>query len=202
MKITNQTADALALKEGDATGVMMGIVLVLVGVGLGVYTRFVVGTPLWFALGLFVVGLVVVFMSSSITVDINKTSGQIVYQTKRIIGGKSATFAIGDVLRVETRKSWRTESSNTGGNRGISVPREVLFSQSVIVFKDGQELALDRAKSSSSGMSIGPGVMMSGSGKEVAIANQVATFMGVPFQEVAPPNGPMSINIGGGNIQL
>jgi hypothetical protein len=47
-------------------------------------------------------------------------------------------------------------------------------------------------------MSLGSAVMIGGSGKEVAIANQVATFLGVPFQEVAPPNGPMGINIGGG----
>jgi hypothetical protein len=39
--------------------------------------------------------------------------------------------------------------------------------------------------------------MMSGSGKEVAIATQVASFMGVPFQEIAPPNGMGGINIGG-----
>jgi len=52
-------------------------------------------------------------------------------------------------------------------------------------------------------MSIGPAVMMGGSGSEVAIANQVATFLGVPFQEIAPPNGPAGINLGGGpGIQL
>jgi hypothetical protein len=201
MKIINQTTDALALKEGDATGIIVGIVLVLAGIGIGFSTQFVVAAPLWIALGLVVVGLVVVFMSSSISVVINKTNGQIVYQTKRIIGGQSMTYATGDVLRIETRKSWRMENQNTSGNRGVSVPRQVLVSQSVIVFKDGQELPLDHQKSSS-GLSVGPAVMMAGSGKEVAIANQVATFMGVPFQEIAPPSGPMNINIGGGNLQL
>ena len=110
-------------------------------------------------------------------------------------------YAVADVLRIETRKSWRME--NGGGGRGASMPRQVLVSQSVIVFKDGQELPLDH-ESGSSGLSLGPAVMIGGSGKEVAIANQVATFLGVPFQEIAPPSGQIGINIGGSGsgIQL
>ena len=84
------------------------------------------------------------------------------------------------------------------------MPRQVLVSQSVIVFKDGQELPLDHQKDASSGISLGPAVMMGGQGKEMAIATQVANFLGVPFQEIAPPGGGgMGINIGGpGGIQL
>jgi hypothetical protein len=203
MKITNQTADELMLKEGDAKSIVIGIILILAGVGIGFYIHFAVSNPLWVALGLLVVGLVVTFMSSSIGVAISKTNGQIMYQTKRLIGGKTAMYSIGDVLRIETRKSWQMENNNSGG-RGGSMPRQVLVSQSVIVFKDGQELPLDHQKSSS-GMTIGPAVMMAGSGKEVAIANQVAAFLGVPFQEIAPPSGQIGINIGGGpasGIQL
>ena len=194
MKITNQTADELMLKEGDAKSIVIGIILILAGVGIGFYIHFAVSNPLWVALGLLVVGLVVTFMSSSIGVAMSKTNGQIMYQTKRLIGGKTAMYSIGDVLRIETRKSWQMENNNSGG-RGGSMPRQVLVSQSVIVFKDGQELPLDHQKSSS-GMTIGTAVMMAGSGKEVAIANQVAAFLGVPFQEIAPPSGQIGINIG------
>ena len=79
----------------------------------------------------------------------------------------------------------------------------MLVAQSVVVFKEGQELPLDHPKQSSS-MSVGPTVLMSGQGKEVAIATQVANFLGVPFQEIAPPNSGMGINTGGGpgGIQL
>lgn len=205
MKITNQTADELGLKEGDATEIIAGIVLMLVTIGVGFYIQFSISTPLWIAIAVFIIGLALIFMSSSITVDANKASGQLVYQKKRLIGGSTTTYAIGDVLRIETRKQWRMENSGTSGSQGVSMPRQVLVSQSVIVFKNGQELPLDHQKSSSN-ISIGPAVMMGGSGTEVALANQVATFLGVPFQEIAPPNGgPISINIGGGpggKIQL
>jgi hypothetical protein len=203
MKIINQTSDELMLKEGNIQNIVIGVILVLVGLGVGWYVHFAVSNPLWLAIGLLVVGLAVIFMSSSITVDINKTNGQIIYQTKRLIGGKTAMYSLGDVLRIETRKSWQMENNNSGG-RGSSMPRQVLVSQSVVVFKNGQELPLDHQKSSS-GMTIGSAVMMAGSGKEVAVASQVAAFLGVPFQEIAPPNGQIGINIGGGSgpgIQL
>jgi hypothetical protein len=202
MKITNQTTDELMLKEGDAKGIMAGIVLVVVGIGVAFYSQFSPSIALWIAIAVFIIGLAFIFLSSSITVDANKTSGQIVYQIKRLIGGSTATYAIADVLRVETRRTWRIENNNVSSGRGVSMPRQVLVSQSAIVFKDGQELPLDH-QNSSSGISIGPAVMMGGSGKEVAIANQVATFLGVPFQEIAPPSGLTGINIGGGSgIQL
>jgi hypothetical protein len=201
MKITNQTADDLALKEGDAKAIVVGATVFLVGVIVMFYAHFIPSTALWVAIGLCIVGLITVLVSSSIAVDMNRSTGQITYQTKRLIGGRTTSYAIGDVLRIETRKSWRMEGGQQTGNVRAAA-RQVLVSQSVIVFKDGQELPLDHQNNGSS-LSIDSGVMMSGSGKEVAIANQVATFLGVPFQEIAPPGGSVGINIGGGTgIQL
>ena len=203
MKIVNQTADEMALKEGSAKGIITAVVLVVVGIGIVFYSHFSPSVVLWIGIAVFVVGLLMLFLSSSIAVDINKATGQIACQTKRLIGGNSATYAVADVLRIETRQMWRMQNANAG-NRGLSTPRQTLVSQSVMVMKNGQEVPLDH-QNSPSGMSVGPGVMMGGAGKEVAIANQVATFLGVPFQEIAPPGGPIGINIGGGTgtgIQL
>ncbi|HUC02073.1 MAG TPA: hypothetical protein VMA75_04195 [Candidatus Paceibacterota bacterium] len=201
MKITAQTADELALKDGDAKSVVVGIIVLVVGIAVMFYERFAPSPALWIALVLCVVGIGAIFISSSIAVDINKTTGQIAYRKKRLIGGSAATYAVGDVLRIETRKSWRMEGGTRAGNT-ITPPRQVLISQSVMVFKDGRELPLDH-QSGGSGMSIGPAMVMGGSGNETALANQVATFLGVPFQEIAPPGGPIGINIGGGTgIQL
>jgi len=212
MKIVSQSSDELVLKEGSASGIFLGIIFALAG-ALAVYFLHASSpVAMWIGLAFVVIGLGFVFFSSSITVDANKTSGQILYQTKRLIGGSSKTFAVADVLRIKTRKQWKMESGNNGGagGRDASMPRQVLVSQSVIVFKDGQELPLDHQKDSSSGMSFGPvgsTVLMGGQGKEMAIATQVANFLGVPFQEIAPPGGGgggMGINIGGGpgGIQL
>ena len=75
-------------------------------------------------------------------VDMNKISGQITYQTKRLIGGKTTMYAIADVLRnSNTRKSWKMEG---GGNRGQA--RSVLVAQSLIVFESGQDFPIGPSK--------------------------------------------------------
>jgi hypothetical protein len=199
MQIVTQTSDELVLKEGDFTGFIFGIVFVIVG-GLGLWYYLnsagsVSSVVMWVAIAFVSGGLGSIFFSSSITVDIQKTNSQIIYQKKRLIGGKTEAYTIGDVLQIETRREWR---AGTSGNQGVSVPQ--LMMQSVIVFKDGRELALDHQKGSSS-MGIGAGVLLGGRSKEVSIANAVATFLSLPFQEIAPPGG-IGATLSGGGIQL
>ncbi len=197
MKIASQSADELVLKEGSASGVILGVVFVIAGILIGCFLYATNTFVIWSASAIAVIGLATILFSSSITVDADKANGQLLYQKKRLIGGSAATYAIADILRIETRKQWHMENTAPSGNRGVSMPQQVLVSQSVIVFKDGQEVPLDHQKSSSS-VSIGPAVLMSGQGAEIAIATQVANFLGVPFQEIAPPNSGAGINIGGG----
>jgi hypothetical protein len=66
--------------------------------------------------------------------------------------------------------------------------------QLVIVFKSGSELMLDHQKTSST-TAVGSMVVTGGQAKESAIAAQVAEFLGVPFQEVMPPNMSSGVNI-------
>jgi hypothetical protein len=149
---------------------------------------------LWIGLAILTIGVGVIFFASSITVDANKVKGQLLYQKKRLMGTETAVYSIGDIMRIETRKQWRVDNTPPSGNREVSMPQPVLVAQSVIVFKNGKELALDHQKNSSS-MSMGSAVLMSGQGAETAIANQVASFLGVPFQEIMPPNMSSGINI-------
>jgi hypothetical protein len=197
MKIVSQTADEMVLKDGNVGGLIFGAIAIVGSLTIGGYAYATYGwsNGLWIAVAFLVVGIFILLTAANTTVDINKPNNQINYQKKRLMGGSQATYAIDNVLRVETRKQWRTETTGSGNTRQT---RQALVSQSVIVFKDGTELPLD---SGTGGSSAGiDGVMLSGSGKEVAIATQVATFIGVPFQEIAPPNIGGGINIGG--IQL
>ena len=94
MKIISQTGDEMMLKEGDGKGIIAGVVLVVVGIGIAFYAHFIPSTLLWIGIAVFIVGLSMVFLAASIDVDINKGTGQIVYQTKRLIGGNFATYAV------------------------------------------------------------------------------------------------------------
>ena len=195
MKIISQSADELVLQEGSATGIAIGALFVLAGGFVGY--RYHAASPMviWIALAVVVIGLAVILLSSSITVSVNKASGQLLYQKKRLIGAKTTTYAITDVFRIETRRQWRVENRPASENPAESMPQPVLVSQSVIVFRDGRELALDHQKTSST-TSVGPLVLTGGQGNEVAIAARVAGFLNVPFQEIAPPNAGMGIGIG------
>ncbi len=195
MKIVSQSPSELVLKEGSTQGIVAGIIIVIVGALVGYLLH--QGRPIviWISLALVLIGIGVVLFSSSITVIVNIASGQIFYQKKRLVGGNDSTYAVADVFRIETRRQWRTENTAPSGNTNVATPQQVLVAQSVIVFKDGRELPLDHQKTSSS-ISTGSVVLMGGQGAEVALAANVANFMGVAFQEISPPGMGMGINIG------
>jgi hypothetical protein len=191
MKIINQTQDQMNLKDGNASSLIIGLVLILGG-SYSIYHFYSASGPsniLWVAAVILLFGLIMIFLSSTITVAIDKSQNQISFLKKRLIGNKSQTFNIQDALRVELRKSYSMQSGTRSPNGGMVMPREVLNYQSVIIFKDGTELPLESVKSSG-GTNIGSAVLMGGTGKELSMANQVANFLGVPFQEVGPGPAP------------
>ena len=194
MKITSQSADELVLKEGSTSGIVVGAVVIIAGVLGGDFLRESNPMVIWIALAVVAAGIAIILFSSSITVTANKTSGQVLYQKKRLAGGKDSTYAIADIFRIETRKEWRVQNSPPSGNQGGSIPQPVLVAQSVIVFRDGREVALDHQKTSST-TSVGSVVLMGGQGAETAIAAQVAKFLNVPFEQIAPPNMGGGVNI-------
>ncbi len=193
MKIISQSSDELVLKEGSTSGIVVGAVLVIAGALAGVFLRESSPIVIWIALALIIVGIAVILFSSSITVIANKATGNVSYEKKRIVGARNSTYAIADIFRIETRKQWQMQNAPPSNNQPAPMPQ--LVAQSVIIFKDGRELALDHQKTSST-TTVGPVVLMGGQGAETAIAAQVAKFLNVPFQEVAPPN------MGMGTIQL
>ncbi|HEX3745315.1 MAG TPA: hypothetical protein VHW09_15330 [Bryobacteraceae bacterium] len=202
MKIVSQSADELVLHEGSFQGIAVGTLCVIAGALAAYFLHSSKPMALWIGLGVALVGVGVICFASSITVGATRSKDQILYEKKRIVGAKTETYKISEVLRIETRKQWRMEGG--GGppdKQSANPPQPVLVAQSVIVFKSGKELALDHQKNSSS-MQVGSAVLMSGQGAETATANRVAAFLGVPFQEIMPPN-MMGMGTGGGlNIQI
>jgi hypothetical protein len=194
MKITIQTADELELQEGGTAGIVVGVAFVIAGVVAGYFARNAEAFVTWIALGLGVVGIIAILFSSSITVNASKLSGQIRYQKKRLVGAQNTTYAIADVFRIETRRQWQMQNTADSANQGVQTQEPVLVAQSVIVLKDGREVALDHQKTSSR-TTVGSAVLMSGQGAESAVAAQVAKFLNVPFEEIGPANMGMGVNI-------
>lgn len=194
MKITTQTADEMVLTEGSASGIVVGSLIAIAGVAAAYFLRPQTQYAIWIGLAAVVLGIIVVLLASSITIHANRTTGQLNYQKKRLIGTKNATYAIADIFRIETRKQWQMQNTPPNGNQGTQIQQPQLVSQSVIIFKNGNQLALDHQKNSAQ-IGVGSTVLMGGQGAETAMAARVAKFLDVPFEEIAPPNMGIGINI-------
>lgn len=197
MKIINQTENELILKDGNFSNIFFGIIFCLVGSFFG-YQSFGTGAMVSLGMGVifFIIGLFLILKNSTITVVFNKLSSQFNYQKKSLIKKEINIYNFFDVARIETRKMWTTRSSSSGRSN-ISTSRQVLVSQSIIVLKDGTELPLNNQKDSSgnTGLLNTSSVLMGGSSKENFIANQVAMFLGVSFQEISPMSNGTEIKL-------
>jgi len=187
MKIVSQSSDQMALLDSNvAKNVFIGIVVIGVSVYGAYYLFGANGQQAWKVMWIpvigFLVGLIMIFAASSISVVIGKSQGQIVFSKKRILGGTTQAQNISDAVRVELRRgSYRQSTPNQQGF-SMNGGQQVMESQTVILFKDGTEMPLENMKKRSGGGGIiGADVMMAGEGKELSISQQVATFMGVPF---------------------
>jgi hypothetical protein len=205
MKIINQSENQMSLKDSNALSLILGAVFIIIGIfgAFGTYAASRFSGPFWVMAVFLLIGLIMIFTSAAISVTIDKTQNKISFLKKRLIGSKTQIYDIPDVLRVELRQSYRMEQGARNQNGIISMPRQILQHQSVIVLKDGTELPLENIKSSSSS-GIGSIVLLGGTGKELSMANQVANFLGVPFQEIGPGAAPTipGIQIGGMKIGL
>ena len=146
MKIASQSQDEMVLQEGSTQGLIVGGVFVVAGPLAWFFLRESNPVVVWIALALVVIGVAIILFASSITVTANKTSGRLSYQKKRLVGAQNYTYNLADVFRIETRKQWRMQNAAQPGNQGATAQQPVLVAQSVIVFKDGRELALDHQK--------------------------------------------------------
>jgi len=198
MKIAKQTQDEMILKDSGWWRLAFGIGFMFFGILFG-YFMFMSGTnngvPYIVPAIPFLIGLLWILFFPAYIVDINKTTGQIIYTKKRAIGNKVSNYAIVDVARVETRKNWSTTTVQTQrsagpgfstGSYGTSRREFELVSQSVLIFKDGKEIPLDNAGGGTARMN----TMRSSdtmTERESSTAKQVADFIGVSFQEIEPP---------------
>jgi hypothetical protein len=134
-----------------------------------------------------------IFTVSSIAVAIDKAQDQVTFRRKRILGSSTLVQNISDAVRVELRRgSYRAASPSSQRGFSMNSGRQVMESQTVVLFKDGTEMPLENKKDRSAGGSmIGAGVMMAGEGKELSISQQVANFLEVPFEEMGSASGMM-----------
>ena len=79
MKIVSQSTDEMVLREGNASGIAIGIALAIAGILGAYYLHASKPMALWIGLAVSAIGVGVICFASSITVDANKAKGQLLY---------------------------------------------------------------------------------------------------------------------------
>jgi len=177
MKITALTSEELELREGSAAGVIIGIVMATLGLLFVLIMHSVSSLMTAVGVAALIGGALMILFSSSITVSANRRNGQLRYEKKRLVGAKQTLYSIADVSSIETRKQWMAQDSTD--SEGNTTSQNMLMAQTMIVFRDGHQLALCHQKNSAR-------LSVTKPGSQSALAAQVAQFLNVPFREVAP----------------
>lgn len=206
MKIINQTKVELKLKDSNLSSLIIGFIVIIIGGTLGVAFFNHADSKVFLIVSGFLLlfGLLIILFSSAIIIDFKTINNQFNYTKKSFFRTKTDIYNFSDVSHVELRKQWQTEYTSYGNNSSSRIKvnnvtsKKVLLFQSILILKNGIELPLDNKKNSSDTTSLldSSSVLMGGASKEVFIANQVATFLNVPFREVTPPNEEGAINLG------
>jgi len=183
MKIISQTQDQIRLKDGNTSGIITGLVLLVIGVlvlclAIIIYHS---GNDIIVSAIIFFFSFLALFKSSAITVTIDKKRNAIVYFKKRIIKTESQTYNVDAASRVE----FRTYFQKFMGSR-TTMPYQTLKYRAVIVLKDGNVIPLENEKFANNRRD-GSNELTSNSQKELNIASLVANFINVPLQESEYP---------------
>lgn len=197
MKIVQESAVSMVIKDYNYNSLVIGIVFIVLG-----SFSFFKTEPLRnlfdfkvILTGIFpIVGLYIVLITKFTTIVLDKAQNKITFTRKSILGTKHDEVSLAPVVKVELKQEYKMETVEMNANtRGFSTRSEIprLYYQLALVSNNGQEVQLESPKRSSGVGSI----LLGGRTKAREVGQKIATFLNVPFQEISPPdsNAPISL---------
>jgi hypothetical protein len=154
----------------------------------------------------FFIGIMLVVFDSETSMVISRSRGEILLLKKRAFGHPrmEKVCGIGDALRVELRKEYKMEKITKYGRAHIMTilmvqpfiePKQVTYWKSVLVLKDGIDLELGCVKTYLDEIL---GLTVSNARTKLvqqhAIASEVASFLGVPVEDMGWPSATPNID--------
>jgi hypothetical protein len=192
MKITQQSPTVLVLKSSGVVGVVFGVLAVVVG-GVLLYLNFAPGSAthvgIWIPIIIAIVGAVIFLFSESSTITFSKDANVMTVFKSGITGKSSKDYPLDSIAGLEILEEYRTETINEGNAR---VTRPVLYERLMVVMKDGGRVELNQLQAGT----VGVGGVAIGVSGETGMAQQVATFLGVPLNRVSAGMGSGMISPG------
>ena len=181
MKISIENPSRMVLLDHNYTAYVAGAGLFIVGGYFGVSylstNMLAAGAGALFAL----IGIAIVATSKMLTITLDKTTGKGTIELKGIIGSGSRDLELGKIKKLTLNKIISSQTRNRGTHSEYFVN---------FVLDTGESLPFKLANVSA-GMT---GMIMSPDEKETRFVKQVADFLGVPMEFVAPPSMGQAIS--------
>ena len=188
MKITGESTDVLTLKDSGFLGFLVGTVFVVISALLVFafhpWDSSQAATALIFPAVFLVIGLVLLIVTKRRVTVFDKTQNMAHFTVSGIFGSTHNQIALVDIVRIELR-----ERRKTTLNAGNVSPKEQY--RLVLVMKDGTEMFIDsmRTRNVSMTQMALDATSKFGVGREQVVGQKIASFLGVPFQNVSPTIG-------------
>jgi hypothetical protein len=188
MKITQSSPTVLVLKSSGIISMIVGAFLVVIG-GIFLYLNFAPGSAthvgIWIPAIVIVVGVLFFLFSKSSTITFSKDQNTMTVFKSGMTGKGSKNYPLDGIAGLEIVEEYRTQTINEGNTR---VTRPVLYERLSVAMKDGSRVALNEVQAGT--VAVAGAVL--GVGGETGMAQQMATFLGVPLSRIAPGAGMMS----------
>ena len=177
MKIIQDSPTYLECKKSALFGYISSIILMVGGV-IGVIVMFMKSSSQWW-IGLIAlaIGILILFLTKSITLIADGNIKQVKIATKSLLGASDNAYAFHDIKEIVIEED-RQYERDSDGNRKDKTSFVLIFN-----FHNGYQEAINLTSGSSSSISVG-GVNMSRFSRNNAVMNigqRLSEVIGVPF---------------------
>lgn len=185
MKIISQQQDKMVLQERLLWVRVIGVVFALLGLDRLTSILPFIDTsalPVWFGAIFLVSGIIVLIFVESTTITLDKAIGRMVILKKSLVRKREEVRPLAGIQKVEMVE--RLERSHD--KRGSSLKS---YFDIELVHADGSKFPL---KATTTMNGFGASAYR---GRRKRLAENIATFLGVPFVEITPPPPPTATEI-------
>jgi len=188
VKISSQDANKLVAVD-KATGTLIaGVVMGVAGLAMLV-SGLMPGKSILVIIGgiLVVVAVIMLIFRKERTLVVDKTAGQLTFDQKSVIKKANYAYPVTDVVKIEFTSEFQTTTAGETHRSGVSVSgaggsdtQTTQHTQLHVVLKDGTVLNIADGQRQMSVMAVLSKV------PNMAVGQQIASFLGVPFEQQGP----------------
>jgi len=174
MKIIKQTSRLMILKDANILAIFVGIILISAGILTffypDIFTNDIDQFPWHFRLFFLLIGAMVLFMSKTTKITLDKGSNRVLLIYKKLIGNEEKKYyQLNDIKKVLLQKTYSYEGEKTRCYFNI-----------ILILDNNKKINLP----SSATVSVGRGLVgRKYFNKDEKIGQEIAKFLGVPFEK-------------------